>query len=718
MSTITKERPPQQSGRLEQLAESCRRQLKIDPRNAAALHRLGLLAQETGQPEEAVELLLRSLQINGQNVPAIVDLANVLKEMGRLDEAADFYRAALEAAPRDVDLHVKLGKVLGVAGHWDEAVQSLQEAVKLNPESAFAYGNLGLAYQSRGELALAIASYRQATRLLPGSEQIMANLGGCLVQAGRHEEAIEVLSRGVRKHPRSASAFSNLAAACTALGRTEEATCAAWKAVEISPQSAQALNNLGNALKAQGQYAQAIGCFAKARQNLPDCYIAYNNLGTTLSEMGRSAEALEGLRRACQLNPNNPSVFSNYLLTLNYQPDQSRETVFAEHRQFDAQFAQPLRGFIEPHENVAEPQRRLRIGYVSADFRDHPVAQFVEPVLATHSASDCDVFCYANQRVNDAVTDRLRRQVPQWRNVASLTDVEFVAQILRDRIDILVDLSGHTAGNRLLVFARKPAPIQVTMIGYMQTTGLSTIDYRITDEHLDPVGVSDPFNTETLIRLPSGAATFQPPAVCPPVNELPALGNGYVTYASFNNLAKVSAEVVAAWARILQAQPNAKLLLVGRGGNSLVEAFASHGIDSERLEVLERLPFGDYLALHHRVDFLLDTFPYNGGTTSLLALWMGVPLVTLAGAGAVSRTGAGILQGVGLSRLAASNVDEYIARAVGQTRDLPGLADLRASLRSKLLSALESPAIFVGQLERTYREMWVNWCADSATTAH
>lgn len=713
--TLPEERKLQSKSSLEMTAEDCRQKLQANPDHAPALHRLGRLARETGQHEEAVALIFRSLEVNGENVAAIIDLAEILTEMGKNDEALDFYGAALEAAPHDAAIHVKVGVALARGGKVDAAEAALEKALKLNPQSAAAHGNLGWLHQLRGDLTEAIASYRQAKRLSPDSEQIMSNLGGCLVQSGQLEEAMGVLTRGITKFPRSAEAHSNLAAAYTGVGRKEDATRTAWKAVELNPRSSNALNNLGNALKAQGEYDQAIGCFSKAQQLDPHGFITYGNLGATLSEMGRSADALACLRKALELAPGNATTFSNYLLTLNYQPDVPRDTLFAEHQRFETQFAARLATSAAPHANDPQPERKLRIGYVSADLRDHPVAGFVEPMFATHSAENFEVYCYASHRVSDAVTERLRKYVPHWRNVAGLTDSELAERIRKDQIDILIDLSGHTAGNRLLAFARKPAPVQVSMIGYMQTTGLSAMDYRITDENMDPTGTTEAYSSEKLVRLAAGAATFRAPMDSPEVNELPALTNGYVTFASFNNLAKVTPEVIAAWAEILKTVPTSRLVVVGRSGAAVQQALTEAGVQPERLRMVERLPMQDYLKLHQEVDIMLDTFPYNGGTTTLLAAWMGVPYVTLAGTTPVARAGTNLLRGLGLSQLSATDPIGYVYRAVTAANDLPTLAKWRAGLREKLIPMLGDGTAHIRELEAAYRAMWRTWCARQGT---
>jgi protein O-GlcNAc transferase len=568
-------------------------------------------------------------------------------------------------------------------------------------------------------------------------------LGVALKMQGKYAEADECLRRALVLQPLHAPAHVDLGASLKAQGRLPEAVQSYWRALEINPRSDLALTNLGNALMEQGEFSQAMGCLQKAvalnpgshfaQNNLGSALIdlnrsgdavsylrraleirpqyaqAHNNLGTALLALGRASDAVECFRHALQLRPRYAEAFSNLLLARNYLQDPDREALFAEHLRFDELFGQPLRDIIPLHVNNPDPARRLKVGYVSGDLREHPVAFFIQPVFEAHSREHFEVFCYANQTLSDAMTKQLQAHVEHWRNVAALSDADLAAAIQQDRIDILVDLSGHTAKNRLLMFARKPAPVQVTMIGYMQTTGLAAMDYRITDEAIDPPGQTEHWNTEKLVRLPTGAAAFTPPSPCPPVNELPALKNGYVTFGSFNNLSKVTPEVIDTWARILHSVPTSRLLLVAHAGNSVVADFDDHGIGAERLEIVPRLPLQEYLALHHRVDFLLDTFPYNGGTTSLLALWMGVPFVTLSCDSAVGRVGAGMLPAVGLSELVTSDTDQYLQRAVDVASDLPKLSAARNSLRGKLAPLLSDGRAHTVELEKAYRNMWLRW---------
>ncbi len=681
-----------------------------EPRQPDALHLLGVIAHDVGRLDEAVELIAESLRVNPNNPAAINNLAGVLKDQRRYSEAIEFYDAALAATPEQAHIHSNRGNALKEQGRFEEAIEAYRRALELNPSSYAAHSNLGTVFKEQGRNNEAIACFERALALNPHSHECHSNLGVVLLALGRHEQAERSFRAALKMNPKSAAAHTNLGAALKEQGRAPEALLCHLHALELKPTSHFALNNLGMALKEMGRFAEAAGCFQKALQIEPNSHLAHNNLGSALCELGCASEAVVCFRRALDARPSYHQAFSNLLFAQNYLPEKDRAVLFAEHRRFDQQYCRPLSKCQAPHTNVPNPARRLRIGYVSGDFREHPVSYFLEPVFARRSPHQFELFCYSNQSACDVMTARLRSLTDHWRHVANFSDEELCATIRDDAIDILVDLSGHTARNRLLVFARKPAPIQVTMIGYMQTTGLDAMDYRITDRTLDPIGETEAYNTEKLIRLPSGAATFLPPTSCPPVNELPALSNGYVTFGSFNNLAKVTPHVLEAWAALLQAIPTARLLAIGRTGSALPADLEALGIDPARIELLDRQPLSDYVALHHRVDFLLDTFPYNGGTTNLIAAWMGVPFVTLAGSAANRRTGAGILNALSLSELVAEDVNSYVQRAIAAVSDFARLAQWRATLRSKLGSLLGDGAAFTAELEYAFREMWSRWC--------
>jgi protein O-GlcNAc transferase len=409
---------------------------------------------------------------------------------------------------------------------------------------------------------------------------------------------------------------------------------------------------------------------------------------------------------------------SNLLFAMNYHPRMDAGTVKQEAIEWNRQHAEPMRKYVRSHSNTRDPDRRLRIGYVSSDLNAHPVGKFVLPLLAHHDTSQLEIFAYAQVRMEDEVTHRLRACTNSWRNITGLSDIQAADLIHRDEIDILVDLAGHTAGHRLLVFACKPAPVQVSYLGYPATTGLRTMDYRLTDSLADPPGMTETYFTEHLIRLPSTAWCYQAPVDMPIIHALPAARNGYITFGSLNNFTKVNVVHANRWAQILHRVPDSRLLLKAVALNSqsarqrMVQMMSASGIAPDRLELRGSVPIAEHLAFYNRIDIALDTYPYHGTTTTCEALWMGVPVVTLAGPSHVSRVGVSLLSAVGLSQLIAFDSEQYIQIAVELAGDRNRLFHLQDSLRSGLQqSPLMDVTTFARAVETAYRDMWRRWCA-------
>ena len=420
-------------------------------------------------------------------------------------------------------------------------------------------------------------------------------------------------------------------------------------------------------------------------------------------------------RRALELKPDFVWAHSNLVFGQGFCPGCDAETLYEEHRRWNRQHAEPLAKFIQPHLNDRSPDRRLRIGYVSPDFRNHPVGLFLLPLLESHDHESFEVFCYASVRIPDTMTGRCRAHADVWRDVLGLSDEQLANAVRQDQTDILVDLSMHAGSHRLLVFARKPAPVQVTYLAYCGTTGLSTMDYRLTDPYLDPPGQDERFYCEQSVRLPETYWCYQPVIETPPVNPVPVLKGGPFTFGCLNNFCKVTPPALAAWSRLLQAMPDARLLLYARAGghrDRVRGVLAERGISTERLAFVDFLPLEEYFDVYQRIDVALDTFPYGGGTTTCDALWMGVPVVSLAGQTAVGRGGASILSNVGLPELVAHDAEQYVRIAVDLANDLPRLSELRATLRNRMqASPLMDAPRFARNVEAAYREMWRRWCA-------
>ena len=666
----------QKAGQFRQAGDLFRQVLNLHPNQPDALYNLGVIAHGNGKVEEAIQWMIQSLDVNSNNFPALATLGGIF-------------------------LH---------RGEWQKSLLCYQKALSLNPQAGQVLANIGTILNIQGRFAEAVPYHEAALKISPNADGVLNNLGAALQQLGRGGESISCYQRAVGLNPKSHLALINLGGALCDQRHLGPAVDCFRKALELKPDCFHTLNSLGSALKELGSFDEALFCFNKARQSpgaLQSGLPLDRNLGVTFFASGQCHEAVDCFRRALTLKPDCAETFSNLLFALNHLQQTAPAELFAEHRRFGEQFDSCLE--MSPHPNSRDPDRRLRVGFVSGDFRNHAVAHFIEPVFDSIDREKFEIFCYYNYPLNDVVTERFRQKSDSWCNVNRFSDHDLSTRIRNDAIDILVDLSGHSAFNRLLVFARKPAPIQVTMIGYMQTTGLAAMDYRITDETLDPAGISDAFNTEKLIRLPAGAAPFSPPKESPPVNDLPALKNGYVTFASFNKSSKITPAVFAAWAEILKATPESRLLVVDDSGGFVAASLAAHGIAADRLILHPRKPMDEYLALHGEVDFVLDTFPYNGGTTNLIAAWMGIPFVSIEGSSTLARVGACLLRGLGLSELIAVDSVDYVQKAVTAVSQLPRLAEWRSVLRSRFAVNVSHGVVYTRQFEEAFREIWKIW---------
>jgi protein O-GlcNAc transferase len=606
---------------------------------------------------------------------------------GRLNEAETIYRIVLGHQPDQVDALNLLGLLYVQLNRAAEAEPLLRRAIALESNFAEAHNHLGGALLQLGKMTEAMASYRRSIELSGDNPLVHANLGNALLLSGQCEAAVESFS----------------------------------KAIELKPDHVEALSGLAGALFKQGtKLAEAEEYLRRTLALRPDFAEAYGNLGELLSEEGRVDEAMVAYRRALDLRPGWNAMHSRLLFASLCSDKTDDAAIFEEHRRFDERYARPLARFIQPHRNERSIGRRLRIGYASPDFREHALAFFIEPILARHDAMQFEVFCYAYGRESDEVTQRLKSYGHAWRDIHSMDDEKAAELIRADGIDILVDLAAHSVGNRLLLLARKPAPVQATYLGYAGTTGLSVMDYRMTDAMVDPPGMSERFHSEKLVRLARSMWCFRPAAGSPDVGPLPCLSPGWVGFGSANALAKITDSVLSAWAEVLKQVPNSRLVLQARGledptvRQRIAGALRQHGIASDRLEFSGWTDLAGYLKFLGQVDVALDAFPYAGGTTTCHALWMGAPVVTLAQTRSVSRVGASVLANIGLGELIAERVEDYIRIAVDLARDRERLATLRRGLRERMRSSpLMDEAGLVAELEKAYHEMWRQWCVQA-----
>ena len=530
------------------------------------------------------------------------------------------------------------------------------------------------------------------------------------------EVGLPWMLRGVAKLPGASQLHYNLGKVYSDLQRYPEAIAAYRRALQINPKNIEAQCNVGGMLEQSGEYSQAIAAYRKAIGINPSHPEAHNNLGLILRQLGKFEEAMESFKRAIQAQPAGLSFMQNLISTMNYMPHMECGEIFNAHQKFGQQLELASKPIAARTNATSETDtmRRLRIGYVSPDFKQHAVAHFIEPVLANHQKDGFEIFCYSNNTIVDATTRHLQSLVPHWRDITGMTDQEAAKKIRDDGIDILVDLAGYTNLNRLMIFTLKPAPVQATWIGYPNTTGLSRMDYRITDTLSDPIGQTDSLHTEKLARLPDCFSCFAPPKESPEVGPLPARNSGEIMFGSFNNLTKINDHVIATWARILVGMPKSRLTLKYKSLKTdfiqemVYAEFSKHGVARDRLVFLSQNDSKmEHMSQYNRIDIGLDPFPYNGTTTTCDALWMGVPVITLAGRSHVGRVGVSQLTNIGLPELIGRNEDDYVDIAVALANDLPRLAALRSGLRERLRASplMDAPRL-TRNLEAAYREMF------------
>ena len=501
-------------------------------------------------------------------------------------------------------------------------------------------------------------------------------------------------------------------------GQLDEAIEAFRNAIRLKPDHADAHNNLGRALTLRGKIDEAIESFRTAIRLRPDHLTSLSNLAVALKDRGELDEAVALFRRLMDLSPGNVTYHSNLLYTLNFLPDISPADLLAEHRLWSHRHADPLKSHWRAHANDRDPDRRIRIGYASPDFKIHPVGRFILPLLVNHDHRQSEIYCYSWVRPPDDLTARCQRFANVWRDVQALSDDQAAELIRNDGIDILVDLTMHMKGHRLLIFARKPAPIQVTYLAYAGTTGLDAIDYRMTDPYLDPDGNADERYAEKSIRLPRSYWCYKPTIRDIPLSPPPSTQTGHITFGSLNNFCKVNDAVLDVWTKILGAVANSRLMIhahVGTHRDRVCRRFAENGIDPQRISFVPPVWIDAYMRQYNQIDIGLDTFPYVGGTTTCDALWMGCPVVTLSGNTAISRGGVSILSNAGLPELIAQNPEAYVRLAADLAGDATRLAQLRGTMRERMSrSSLMDAKRFAADMETVYRQIWKKWCASAS----
>ena len=705
-----------EQGRHREALAPTRKAAELLPGDADVQIDLGLIFQALGDLPAAEACQRRAIEYRPDSAAAHYNLGNVLLARAWPAEAEASYRRALESSPTFAEAHNNLGAALQAQGRLEEAEACFRRALADKPDYVAALNNLGGLLAALGGFGQAEESFRKVLALEPGNAETHFHLANVLNEQGRRPAAEAAYRRAIELRPDHALAHANLGALLQLDGRLGEAESSCRRALELSPDLAEAHNNLGFVLLHQGVVPAAQACFQRALGLKPNLAEAHANLGASLAAQGRFDVAEASLRRALDIDPNYEDAYGSLLYALNYHPDKTAREVFAAYREYDERFGMPLRASWRAHGNDRDPGRRLKVGYVSPDFNAHSVGRFLEPLLAGHDRKVVEVHAYADLRREDEATARYRDHVDHWVPTLALSDEALAERIRADGIDILVDLAGHTTGNRLGVFARKPAPVSVSWLGYGYTTGLVAIDYFLTDETVVPGGEEGLFS-EAPWRLATPSHAYRPAAGMGEVGALPALAHGYVTFGTLTRAVRLNHRTIRVWSEILNRLPNARLVIDSRDfqdpalHDELAGRFASHGIDQGRLDIGYHTPPWDVL---RGMDIGLDCFPHNSGTTLFESLYMGVPFVTLVGRPSVGRLGSSVLEGAGHGEWIAHSEEEYVEKAVALAADLAKLATIRAGLRGEMQAGpLMDEAGFARRVEAAYRAMWEKWAREN-----
>jgi predicted O-linked N-acetylglucosamine transferase (SPINDLY family) len=703
---------------------SFERALAIAPNAPDVLTSLGIALKAERNADAAEASFRRALDVAPEHPEALMNLANLLYEQGKQDAAVEAYRRALKVAPGHTTGHYNLGLLLDSLGRHAEAVACYELVRAIERNHVASNTKLAEHFRREGKLLEAIEAYGRALTAEPSNAELHYGVASALLDAGRAEEAFDAAERAFALGPAHPDLHYRCGLALIDEGREPSAVTSFRRATVLDPADLAARCDLAVALKMTGRHGEAYAALEETLRINPEYRSAWRNLGTLHQNFGRLDEALHCFRRAVDLGPQVASTHSGLLMSLNYSAKITQEDLTREHREYGVRQRPLFAASDAPLRNSRDPNRRLRVGLVSADFRNHSVAYFVDALFAYRDRANYELLCYYVQPKGDAYTARFRQRADLWRVVSPLAPVEeLVEQVRKDEVDVLIDLAGHTAAH-IVAFNVRCAPVQVTWLGYPTTSGAAAMDYRISDPAVDPEGW-DRFSTEKLIRLSPSYYCYTPLDTQPAAPRAPVMDNGYVTFGTFNSMVKISDLTLSLWARILAAVPNARLVVKSGAVQShearaaFIERATAAGIAQSQLSLLQwTRERAEHLEAYNGLDIALDTVPYNGGTTTCEALWQGVPVVSLTAPTHAGRMGASILNAAGLPELLATSADDYVARAVSLAADPDRLNGYRSRLRAQLAASplLDGPA-FVGAFEQGLREAWTLWCTGSETRA-
>jgi predicted O-linked N-acetylglucosamine transferase (SPINDLY family) len=691
--------------------------IAMETKNAAAgeANRRGVAHCQAGEIDLGVACFREAVKRAPDIAEYRLNLGRALNQLGSWGAAEKVLAEAHALAPGDAAIHAAIARSYAGLKRTDELITRYRQAIAARPEDAVLKRNAASVLLQLGRADEAVPLAHAARDLLPKDEEAGLILATCLSATGQLEESEQALMILLAGAPFNAQAGFQLGIVRSRRGNYEAAAATFEMVVRIAPDHVDAMHRLAGMRLNMGQVTDAISLLTRVLAQRPNWAEAQRDLATALAHRGSIKEAAEHYRSDLTRQPDDREMLSEYAFILSLLPSAARREIFDAH----AEWGRRHGAFSAPeYKNAPKPEKRLKIGYVSPDFREHSVSYFFEPLLAARDRGAFEIFCYAAGSASDTTTERLRKLSDHWRTLGNSSDDDVFFLVRKDGIDILVDLAGHTALSRLRLFARAPAPVQISWLGYPETTGVPAIGSKITDAVVSPPG-AEAYATETLIRMPKGFHCYRPPADCPEIAPPPCLDSGYVTFGSFSGPPKMNPDLIGTWANVLHAVPKSRLTMKARQfadeavRDKYAAMFGAAGIAPERLTFLEFSPTNSaHLSQYASIDICLDTHPYSGTTTICEALWMGVPVVTLMGERPASRVGGSLLSEIGMPELIAKTADEFVAIASKFAHDIPRLRELRASMRKRLeKTPLRDEQGFAREMESVYRDLWRRWCA-------
>lgn len=714
-----------QQGQLDEAATLYQQLLQQNPAQPDALHLLGVIAYQRQHYSVALDLIQKAIQITPEVASYYNNLGNVLQALQQTEPATRCYQRALQLDPKYSEPYHNLANLAVANQQMDEAKKYYRQALRLNPQYFEAHYQLGNLLYQQNDLDAAETHLQAALALNSRHANLHNILGSLFGKQEKAKEAITHFQKAIELDPQLTDAYSNLGLILSEIGESSSALFYLQKALALDPHFVDAYFNMAKVLFKQNQFTASAACYQRVLELKPNFAGVYADLANISWAIGHITQALTQLRQALAIEPSFPRAHSNLLFTLHYVDANDLKTPFLEHQLFNQQHSLPLRSTIRPFPRP-KPKKKLKVAYLSADLYRHSVSYFMSSILAHHDRQQIESYGYSLSKHEDETTEKLQSLLDHWVNCTRLSDEEIAEHIRAQKIDILVDLMGHSGNNRILIFSRKPAPIQVTYLGYPGTTGLEVFDYRITDSYADPEEISAQFSTEIPIRMPHSYFCYEPAQSSYDLSipNLPALENGYITFGSFNNYPKLTEQILVLWIQILKSVPNSKLLIKARAMEDLPiretvkNYFMSHGIAEDRLLFSAFLSeLENHLGFYCQADIALDTYPYNGATTTCECLWMGLPVVTLVGKTHASRMGLSILSALKLKRLITDSPEDYVKTHIELANDFEYLQEFRTKIRERMQnSPLMDGKGFTQQLEKQYWQMWQNWMGQFSTS--